>query len=213
MNMKEAFRFQNKLDAILSEAEDILKIDRNVMKQQSHYLHSKVISELKDEIIEDRPDVDLGENNVTNLIQFTVFILQEKEKLFRAIRKAKNEQAVDIDSEVSLNSSRQQVAAVLRRLAGLRDKETIISNGGFGYRFNAEGNQVSYKCDVKRISSINFDRGAVQKLVKELNAKADAVSADIDRCVVNATVDYTVPFDVNASFMDIFEDWLPKKTA
>ncbi len=44
MNMKEAFRFQNKLDAILSEAEDILKIDRNVMKQKSHYLHSKVIS-------------------------------------------------------------------------------------------------------------------------------------------------------------------------
>lgn len=142
MNMKEAFRFQNKLDAILSEAEDILKIDRNVMKQESHYLHSKVISEVEDEIIQDRPDVDLGENNVTNLIQFTVFILQEKEKLFRAIRKAKNEQAVDIDSEVSLNSSRQQVAAVLRRLAGLRDKETIISNGGFGYRFNAEGNQV-----------------------------------------------------------------------
>ena len=98
-------------------------------------------------------------------------------------------------------------------MAGLRDKETIISNGGFGYRFNAEGNQVSYKCDVKRISSINFDRRAVQKLVKELNAKADAVSADIDRCVVNATVDYTMPFDVNASFMDIFEDWVPKKTA
>lgn len=186
MNMKEAFRFQNKLDAVLTEAEDILKTDRNVMKQESHYLHSKVMPEVDDEVIEDRPDVDLGEDNVTNLVQFTVFLLQEKEKLFRAIRKAKNEQAVDIDSEVSLNSSRQQVAAVLRRLAGLRDKETIISNGGFGYRFNAEGNQVSYKCDVKRISSINFDRRAVQKLVKELNTKADAVSADIDRCVVTA---------------------------
>ena len=212
MNMKEAFRFQNKLDSILTEAEDILKTDRNVMKQESHYLHSKVIPEVDDEVIEDRPDVDLGEDNVTNLIQFTVFLLQEKEKLFRAIRKAKNEQAVDIDSEVSLNSSRQQIAAVLRRLAGLRGKETIISNGGFGYRFNAEGNQVSYKCDVKRITSINFDRNAVQKLVKELSAKADAVSADIDRCVVNAIVDYAAPFDVNASFMDIFEDWLPKKT-
>ena len=105
MNMKEAFRFQNKLDAILSEAEDILKTDRNVMKQESHYLHRKVMPEVDDEVIEDRPDVDLGEDNVTNLVQFTVFLLQEKEKLFRAIRKAKNEQAVDIDSEVSLNSS------------------------------------------------------------------------------------------------------------
>ena len=67
------------------------------------------------------------DTNVTALIRFTMFILGEKEKLFRAIRKAKNEQAVDIDSEVSLNGTRQSVAASLRRLAGLRASETVVS--------------------------------------------------------------------------------------
>ena len=153
------------------------------------------------------------DTNVTALIRFTMFILGEKEKLFRAIRKAKNEQAVDIDSEVSLNGTRQSVAASLRRLAGLRASETVVSNGGYGYRFNAEGNQVMYKCDVRKVTSINYDRNVVRDLLKELDAKSDAISADIDRCVVNATVDYSEPFDVNASFGDIFEDWLERKTA
>jgi len=213
MNMKEAFRFQNKLEAVLIEAQDILKNDRNVMKTELHYLRSKVMSEASDEVVQESPAVDLGEDNVTALIRFTMFILGEKEKLFRAIRKAKNEQAVDIDSEVSLNGTRQSVAASLRRLAGLRASETVVSNGGYGYRFNAEGNQVMYKCDVRKVTSINYDRNVVRNLLKELDAKSDAVSADIDRCVVNATVDYTEPFDVNASFGDIFENWLERKTA
>ena len=133
------------------------------------------------------------DTNVTALIRFTMFILGEKEKLFRAIRKAKNAQAVTE--------------------ARLRASETVVSNGGYGYRFNAEGNQVMYKCDVRKVTSINYDRNVVRNLLKELNAKSDAVSADIDRCVVNATVDYTEPFDVNASFGDIFENWLERKTA
>ena len=213
MNMKEAFRFQNKLEAVLIEAQDILKNDRNVMKTELHYLRSKVMSEATDEVVLENPVVDLGKDNVTALIRFTMFILDEKEKLFRAIRKAKNEQAVDIDSEVSLNGTRQSVAASLRRLAGLRASETVVSNGGYGYRFNAEGNQVMYKCDVRKVTTINYDRNVVRDLLKELDAKSDAISADIDRCVVNATVDYSEPFDVNASFGDIFEDWLERKTA
>lgn len=154
MNMKEAFRFQNKLEAVLIEAQDILKNDRNVMKTELHYLRSKVMPEASDEVVQESPAVDLGEYNVTSLIRFTLFILGEKEKLFRAIRKAKNEQAVDIDSEVSLNGTRQSVAASLRRLAGLRASETVVSNGGYGYRFNAEGNQVMYKCDVRKVTSM-----------------------------------------------------------
>ena len=213
MNMKEAFRFQNKLEAVLIEAQDILKNDRNVMKTELHYLRSKVMSEATDEVVLENPVVDLGKDNVTALIRFTMFILGEKEKLFRAIRKAKNEQAVDIDSEVSLNGTRQSVAASLRRLAGLRASETVVSNGGYGYRFNAEGNQVMYKCDVRKVTTINYDRNVVRDLLKELDAKSDAISAYIDRCVVNATVDYSEPFDVNASFGDIFEDWLERKTA
>jgi hypothetical protein len=213
MNMKEAFRFQNKLEAILSEAQDILKFDRNVMKTELHYLRSKVMPEATDEVVQESPAVDIGENNITALIRFTAYVLGEKEKLFHAIRKAKNEQVIDIDNEISLNGTRQSIAASLRRLAGLRASETVVSNGGYGYRFNAEGNQVMYKCDVRKITTINYDRNVVRSLVKDLDAKADTVSGDIDRCVVNACVDYSAPFDVNASFGDIFETWLEVQPA
>ncbi|MBR4392858.1 MAG: hypothetical protein IKT07_02420 [Oscillospiraceae bacterium] len=208
MNMKEAFRFQNKLDAVLSDAEVFLDSDRNVTKTELHYLRKKVMSDAEDEVVRETPPTSIGDENITALIHFTMFILAEKETLFRAIRKAKDGQAIDIDSEVSLNKSRQRLSASLRRLAGLRASETVISNGGFGYRFNAEGNQVSYKCDVRKVTTINFDRDEVRGLVKELNARSDSVSADVDRCIVNADVDYAAPFDVNASFGDIFEAWL-----
>ncbi len=70
-----------------------------------------------------------------------------------------------------------------------------------------------YKCDVRKITTINYDRNVVRSLVKDLDAKADTVSGDIDRCVVNACVDYSAPFDVNASFGDIFETWLEAQPA
>jgi hypothetical protein len=66
---------------------------------------------------------------------------------------------------------------------------------------------------VKRVTSINFDRSKIRRYAKELNSKADAVSADIDRCIVNGSVDYDAPFDVNGSFSDIFEEYLKNRAA
>ena len=34
----------------------------------------------------------------------------------------------------------------------------LVHGGGNGYRFNQDGNQVSYRCDVRRVTTINFDR-------------------------------------------------------
>ena len=44
----------------------------------------------------------------------------------------------------------------------LRSSEQTISNGGTGYRFNAEGNQISYRCDVRRVTTINYDRKVIR---------------------------------------------------
>ena len=42
MNLKEAFRFQNKLQAILGDALLILGQDRNVTETENNYLRKKV---------------------------------------------------------------------------------------------------------------------------------------------------------------------------
>lgn len=75
-------------------------------------------------------------------------------------------------------------------------------------KFNAEGNQVSYRCDLKKVTTINFDRKLVQSKLKELNRKSDETSTQIDVCLVTSEVDYEAPFDVNASFADAFEDFM-----
>lgn len=206
MNLKEAFRCQNKLQALLDEAQGILAEDKNVMKVENTHLRKKVMPEAENETTAEQPATEYADR-VTQLAGFMMFLLTEKEKLFQSIREAKNSLPVDIDSETSLNSARQSAARTFMRMADLRSSEVLLSNGGYGYRFNAEGNQVSYKCDVKRVSTINFDRNAIRRYLKQLNAKADAVSEEIDRCVVNTAVSYAPPFDVNGSFAEIFESF------
>ena len=207
MNLKEAFRYQNKLQSLMQEAEYVLGKDTNVTKVETTYLRSKVVSDAADEKVVQIPDTEYSEK-ITEMVEFLLFILDEKEKLFEAIRKAKNAQAFDMDGEVSLNATRQKVAQVLKRMNDLRGSEQTVSNAGPGYKFNAEGNQVSYRCDLKRVTTINFDRKVVQRKLKELNRKSDETSAQIDVCLVTSVVDYEPPFDVNASFADAFEGFM-----
>ena len=207
MNLKEAFRYQNKLQTLMQEAEYVLGKDNNVTKVETTYLRSKVVSDAADEKVVQIPETEYSEK-ITEMVEFLLFILDEKEKLFEAIRKAKNAQAFDMDGEVSLNATRQKVAQVLKRMNDLRGSEQTVSNAGQGYKFNAEGNQVSYRCDLKRVTTINFDRKVVQRKLKELNRKSDETSAQIDVCLVTSVVDYEPPFDVNASFADAFESYM-----
>lgn len=76
----------------------------------------------------------------------------------------------------------------------LRSSEQTISNGGTGYRFNAEGNQISYRCDVRRVTTINYDRKVIRSALGKLNQQADETSAKIDLCIVTSKVDYVPPF-------------------
>lgn len=206
MNLKEAFRYQNKLQAFMDEAQSILDRDANVTKVENTYLRHKVMPEAEDETVLIAPETEYYEQ-ITDIARFLLYVLAEREKLFAAIRMAKNALDIDMDSEVSLNASRQSIARTFKRMNDLRSSEQTISNGGTGYRFNAEGNQISYRCDVKRVTTINYDRNVIRKELGKLNKAADETSTNIDLCLVTSTVDYTPPFDVNASFAEAFESF------
>ena len=47
MNLKEAFRYQNKLQALMEEAQGILGRDSNVTKVESTYLRKKVMEQIR----------------------------------------------------------------------------------------------------------------------------------------------------------------------
>ncbi len=203
MNLKEAFRFQNKLGALMDEAQNILGLDSNITKVENTFLRRKVFEGAENETVVDTPPTEFADR-ITELVSFLVYLMAQREALCKTIHAAKNSLPIDMDSEVGLNAKRQEIARVLKRMADVRNSEVVINDGGTGYRFNQEGNQVTYRCDVKRVTTINFDRKAVRNAAAELTRKADAVSSELDRCLVNSTVSYEAPFDVNDSFAEIF---------
>lgn len=209
MNLKEAFRFQNKLQSMMDEAQGILGREQNITKVQNTYLRKKVMAEAEDETTFDLPATEYSEQ-ITEVAVFLLFLLEQREKLSAAIHKTKSvlDLPAGLDGEVGLNGKRQEIACLLRRMAGLRASETLIAGGGTGYRFNNEGNQVTYRCDVKRVVTINFDRNKIRKMCGDLSRKADEVSAALDAALVNAQVNYTAPFDVNDTFAEAFEGYL-----
>lgn len=212
MNLKEAFRYQNKLQAFLDEAQGILDEDRNVTKVENTYLRHKIMSEAEDETVLVAPETEYYEQ-ITDVARFLLYLLEEKGKLFAAIRTAKDALDIDMDSEVSLNATRQSIARTFKHMNDLRNSEQTISNGGTGYRFNAEGNQITYRCDVKRVTTINYDRKVIRAELGKLNQKTDETSTKLDLCLVTSSVAYEPPFDVNSSFAEAFEAYMEKARA
>ena len=176
MNLKEAFRFQNRLQSLMEEAQSILGCDANITRVQNTYLRKKVMKNFENETTVEAPRTEYSEQ-ITTVAEFLLYLLREREKLTVAICRAK---------------------------AGLRSSEVVLPNGGTGYCFNNEGNQVSYRCDVKRVTTIHFDRNKIRRMCAELSRKADAVSSALDAVLITTRVDYAPPFDVNDTFAEAF---------
>ena len=137
-------------------------------------------------------------------------LMGEREKLSQAIYAAKGTLGLDMDSEVGLNRQRQELAEIFRHMTTLRNSEKTIAGGGSGFRFNGEGNQVSYRCDAAQVTTIDFDRNKIRGMAAALSKKADEISMSLDRCLVNTEVIYAMPFDMNDSFEEILNDFIEK---
>lgn len=204
MNLKEAFRYQNKLQRLMDEAGDILRRDQNVVKVENTALRHKVDREAEDETTMELPETEYA-GQITEIAVLLMFLLGERERLSHAIRAAKQSMDMDFDGEVSLNAKRQEIAGILRHMGEIRCSENLYPGAGVGYKFNVEGNQVSYRCDLKKVTTINFDRNKIRSFASGLNRKSDQVSAELDKRMVITEVEYDAPFDVNDTFADVLQ--------
>lgn len=209
MNLKDAFRAQNKLQAVMDEASAILQDNDNILKVTTTHLRSEVMPDAQDAAVASLPPSEYADH-INEVAAFLMAMLAEREKLSAAIHTAKAALPLDMDSEVGLNRVRQALAAAFRRMTALRNSEIILAGSGTGYRFNGEGNQVSYRCDAKQVTTINFDRNKIRGMATELGRRADETSAMLDQCLVNTTVDYALPFEMNDSFDVILSDFIEK---
>ena len=210
MNLKDAFRAQNKLQAVMDEASCILQDDGNILKVATTHLRSKVVPDEPDALIENTAPSEYAEH-INEVAAFLMEMLAQRERLSAAIRKAKATLPIDMDSETGLNRARQTLADTFRRMCALRSSEVVLAGAGTGYRFNGEGNQVSYRCDAKRVTTINFNRTRVRGMATELGRKSDEMSAALDKCLVNTQVDYELPFEMNDSFDVILSDFIERQ--
>ena len=126
MNMKDAFRFQNKLQTLMGTAQDILSSSRNITKVENTYLRKKVMPEAEDEVTVDQPTSEYSEQ-ITCVTEFLLYLMTEKEKLGAAIYQAKAtlDLQAGLDGEIGLNSTRQELAGLFRRMTEVRNSETV----------------------------------------------------------------------------------------
>jgi len=204
MNLKEAFRYQNFLDGLLTKTLNYLENTQNIVKTTQKHLKSKANPEARDETIDTTKDRQL-DYEVNILIDFCNKIVDWKSGIGEAISSTKRNIGFDIDNAISMNKKKQEVSRVLTRMGSIKPSETI--KRGSAYKFNAEGNQVSYNYDVEEVSVIDFDRNKVKTIAKKLVSDADKISTELDRIMVDSNVEWDMPFDINDSYDDILDQY------
>ena len=213
MNLKEAFQAQNKIEDVFDFVTKYLGEEQNLVSVTEKHLRSKAAEGQEDEkidvVVEDKFPPEL-------VIDFLMMLIDEREELAAAIGKAKKSMSFDLDSTVDVNKKRHLAAEALRGLREFKSSSSLEKDAGLGHIFNKDGNQTSYRYDVERVKTIDYDRNSVRKRLDRLQKKADAISNDIDAAMVSTKVKYKTSFDLHASAQEILEDYVtaheqPKK--
>lgn len=169
MNLKESYRYANFLENLLSTAQSYLIRDDFVTTTKEDHLRSKANKDAEDElgvIVDKQTDVDFTPNQV---IDFIVKVISEKEKLFAAIANAKSTTEINIDNAISINKKKQNIISVFQMLANRKSRETQTT--GRDYKFDINGEQKPYSYNIKRVTSIDYDRDSVKNLIKKISQR------------------------------------------
>ena len=200
MILKEAFRYQNYLSLLLSQAMNYLSCESYITTTIQSHNRTKVNPDAQDEKITiQKPYNVIFEPN--DLIDFVVKVIEEKEKLSNAIAESKRTLEFDIDAAMSINKMKQEFIQALRRMAVI--KSTELEKEGTSYKFNNDGDQVSYRYPVKEVKTIDYDRNTVKSLISKFKKETDKISTERDRIDIMTEVNYDPIWEVDTPLEDI----------
>ena len=200
MILKEAFRYQNYLTSLFVQATSYLSREDFITTTTQKHNRTMVNPDAQDEniIVPKVFNVDYKPND---LIDFVVKLIDEKQKLSNAITDAKKSLDMDIDAAMSMNKSKQDFISVLRRMVSIKPTES--EKEGTSYKFNNDGDQVSYRYPVKEVKTIDYDRNAVKGLISKYKKETDEISTARDRIDIITDVDYKPVWEVDTPLEDI----------
>lgn len=200
MILKEAFRYQNYLTSLFVQATSYLSREDFITTTTQKHNRTKVNPDAQDEdiIVPKTFTVDYKPND---LINFVVKLIDEKQKLSNAITDAKKSLDIDIDATMSMNKVKQDFISVLRRMISIKASES--DKEGTSYKFNNDGDQVSYRYPVKEVKTIDYDRNSVKGLISKYKKETDKISTERDRIDIMTEVDYTPVWEVDTPLEDV----------
>lgn len=202
MNLKESFQYMNFLENLLGKVNTLLNRRDFVTTTVENHMRSAMCANDVDEkiTVPKRSDYTF---EPTEIIELSMKILDEKEKLSYAIHEAKKNTKINIDHAVSMNKKKQELARTYSSLYKLLPSES--TKNAYGYTFNAEGNQVRYVYNVNEVNTIDYDRKKVKTLAKKLTKECEAASNEIDKMMIETEISYEPKWDMDDTIEDILE--------
>lgn len=208
MNLKEAFRYQNFLESMIMEGLAYLSNESYIMTRVQKHNRKKANPEAENESV---TVVVPGKFDASNeaIVSFVMFVLGEKVCLSNLIEETKNRYSFLIDSELSNNQYRQNIARVLSSMSRKKSSETATK--ATDYKFDNDGRQSPYTYEMVEVKTIDYPRDLVKELASSLYAEADDISKQADEMKINCEVDFIPTFDVNSCFEEAVYEYVDKK--
>lgn len=207
MNLNEAFRYQKFLNNIFTQAASSIQHPEHCLTTTKIHCRNDMNPDAAD--FEETVEVDAFYENDA-VIEFIIYLIEEKKRLTVAINNAKQASGMDIDAMISANRMRQMANRAINTMLRYKGSVTTERNGR-DYKFNAEGNQVPYVYDIETTTKEAFDREKSREIAMDFITTADNDSSAIDEVMINTVVQYEPPFNVNFSFDDCMDAFLGKK--
>lgn len=204
MNLKESFRYQKFLESLMHGASASIQQRDHCLKTIKTHMKNKANAEAENitEVVE-------CENSFypnDDVLEFMVWLVNERNKLTTAIGKAKASIGFDMDAAVETNKFRQLVNSSVKAM--LRYTSSKRAEQGRDYKFNVEGNQTPYYYDIEVVTEEAYDRGMAKEVMRNMISVSDKISADIDAAMINTVVEYMPLYDVNESFDDVMAEFM-----
>ena len=205
MNIKEAFRYESFIDNLMNSAYRSIADCSHAQKVVKVHHKSKANPEAED--LTEEVNVACTEFYPNDeVISFMEFLVEEKEKIMKAVSEAKASCGLDIDAAIGTNKLRQNLATWIQKM--LKIVPATYTESGTDHKFNVEGNQISYFYEVEVEKTDNFDRESAKSIMRKHITKADEVSKEVEKIMVLTEISYTPPFNVNDSFEDAMAAFL-----
>lgn len=205
MNLKEAFRVQNILNSHIDTAMCHLNSTGDTMKTISTHKISEANPGAEDRV-EDSTTKRNHEWNANDMLDILEELFSMKQELTRKIGEAKRKLPLDIDAELAINVCRRKIINGITPLISRQAFESKSS--GTSYRINNDGNQVPFYYNIESVTTIDYDRTRVKAMKNRIAADGDAMSDKIEKLMLEAEIDFTLPFHIADNFDEVIDCFL-----